>query len=211
MLSYALVPLALSAAPPCPDADPIHDATPGGNSRGVPSAPPDRVLWAEANRLREPSPALSLQWALVQLVPSPQFGFGKDGAVFGLRWQVTPLLYSFATDPRLSPWRWFVVEPVVRQSGSVELFFSPEYLSLGHSLGDRVGFRAGLRSYFGLVQRGDYLSVSLGTAYYHFAREEGIAYEAGAYVLFGMLGVQLGYAPGLEQARWLSTLRLRFF
>ena len=145
-------------------------------------------------------------WAVGQLIPSPELGVTDRGALFGLKWQLTPVLYSFALDPRLDPWRWFVVEPLVRHSGSIELFVSPEYLA-GQGLG--LGGRAGLRSYFGLIQRGDYLSVSLGTSYYRFGGRHGASYEAGAYILFGMLGLEVGYMPALDAV--ITTLRLRYF
>lgn len=153
----------------------------------------------------------SLEWAVMQLIPSPELGVGDDGVRFGLRWQVSPVLYSFATDARLSRWRWFIAEPIVRHSGSIELFASPEYLTLEGGLADRFGVHVGLRSYFGLIGRGDNLSVSLGSSYYRFAEARGVAFEAGAYVLFGSLGLVLTYAPEFDAARWLTTLRLRYF
>lgn len=168
-------------------------------------ATPPPLRWADVRRAHSPAPALSLDWALLQLLPSPELGLGSAGATFGLRWQLTPLLYSFATDPRLERWRWWLAEPLVRQSGSVELFVSPEYLT------GRLGGRAGLRSYFGVIGRGDYLSVSLGSSYFRFGDVDGVSYEAGAYLLFGALGLQLSYSPGFEQASWLTTLRLRYF
>lgn len=175
-----------------------------------PAAPPSAeavppIQHADEQRAYAPEPELSLDWALLQLLPSPGLGIGEDGATLGLRWQVTPLLYSFATDARVSRWRSWLVEPIVRHSGAVELFVSPEYLA-GH-----FGGRAGLRSYFGLIGRGDYLSVSIGSSYFRFGGGQGISYEAGAYILFGALGLQVSYAPGFEQASWLTTLRLRYF
>jgi hypothetical protein len=170
-----------------------------------------QVRWADVEKARNPDVALSLEWAAWQLIPSPQLGFGEDGALFGLRWQVTPLLYSFATDARLSPWRSLVVEPIVRQSGSLELFVSPEYLALDGGIGARFGLRAGLRSYFGLLGRGDNLSVSLGSSWYQFRQAQGVSFELGSYVLFGALGLVLTYSPSFDGARWLTTLRLRYF
>jgi hypothetical protein len=168
------------------------------------------VVWADAGTARDPDVAPSLEWAIWQLVPSPQLGVG-DGARFGLRWQVTPLLYSFATDARLSRWRWLVAEPIVRQSGSLELFASPEYLALDGGIGARFGVRGGLRAYFGLIGRGDNLSVSLGGSFFHFRDADGFALEAGAYVLFGGLGLVVTHAPTFDAAPWLLTLRLRYF
>jgi hypothetical protein len=73
--------------------------------------------------------------------------FGERGAAFALSWQVTPPLYSWAMDRRLVPLRVLVVEPIVRQSGSVEFFVSPEYYGV-RRFEENFGLRAGIRSYF---------------------------------------------------------------
>jgi hypothetical protein len=173
-------------------------------------AEPD-VVWADVDRVQDPEVVPSLGWALWQLLPSPQLGFGDDGARFGLRWQLTPVLYSFALDSRLDRWRWLVAEPIVRHSGSIELFASPEYLALDGGIEDRFGLRGGLRAHFGLIGRGDNLSVSLGGSYFRFAEHDGVSLEAGAYILFGALGLVLTHSPGFAPAPWLATLRLRYF
>jgi hypothetical protein len=140
-----------------------------------------------------------------QAVPSPELLFGQGGARFGLRWQVTPVLYSFGIHRSQRPWRFFVVEPVVRQSGSMEAFVSPE-VALG-----ALGVRAGVRSYFPLVARGEYLSWSLGSGYARLASQNSAFYEAGAYVLFGLFGVQAAILPGVRDARLTATLQVRIF
>jgi hypothetical protein len=211
---FPLLPTPPAIVAPC--ADPL----PEPSARGLDAAPAhsasqahsaSRVDWADVGRAHEPDVSLSLEWALFQLLPSPEFAVGDGGARFGMQWQVTPVLYSFATDARLSRWRWFVAEPLVRHSGSIELFASPEYLALEGGLQERWGVRAGVRSYFGLLGRGDNLAVSVGSAYVHFAGVNAVSYEAGAYILFGSLGVQLAYSPGFDAARSLMTLRLRYF
>lgn len=183
--------------------------------RPAPNAalPPNRqpVRYVDPRHVREPDLALSFDWALMQLVPSPEVAFGRNGVRFGARWQLTPLLYSFATDARLSRFRFFIAEPIVRHSGSVELFFSPEYLARRDAFDERFGLRAGVRSYFGVIERGDYLSLSIGTSYYRFPGVEGATYEVGAYMLFGFLGLTLGYSPGFDDATFLGTVRYRFF
>ncbi len=114
----------------------------------------------------EPDIHPTLLWFVTQIVPSPQWTLVEhDGLRFGLRWQATPVLYSFGINRKLSPWRWFIVEPYVRQSGSVELFVSPEYVNL-----DYIGYapwllRTGVRGYLPLWQHGEYLSASGGAAY----------------------------------------------
>ncbi len=158
-----------------------------------------------------PGTSVTLAWLLLQLVPSPELAVGDDGAAFGLRWQVVPLLYSFGIDRRLSPFRAFVVEPLVRSSGSLELFVAPEYLAIDESVSRRFGFRAGLRATFPVIEKGDYLSVSLGTSYARFAERESASYQVGAYLLFGFLGFEQSILPAMGDARFISTLNVRWF
>src|SRR5438552_12189920 len=119
----------------------------------------------------DPSIAPALVWLATQLVPSPQIGFSApphEGAVFGLEWQLTPVLYSFGAHRGASRWRAFLAEPRVRHAGSVELFASPEYLALRDvpdRAKDRWFVRPGGRAYFPLARDGEYLSASLGVSY----------------------------------------------
>jgi len=147
----------------------------------------------------------------MQLVPSPEVVNGSLGTYFGIRWQVTPLLYSFALRRGLSPWRFLVAEPFARQGGSVELFVSPEYVAFPGSLSDRALLRTGVRSYFPVLERGDYVSVSLGASHFLLDGRSGAAFEAGAYVLFGVLGAQITYSPSPLPLTWVATLRFRYF
>ena len=156
-----------------------------------------------------PGTRLTLPWVLAQLVPSPELAFGAGGARFGLRWQLTPFSYSFGIDRRLSAFRSFVVEPLVRTSGSLEVFFSPEYLALDASA--RFGFRTGVRAFFPVLERGEYVSVSLGAAYARFGSVQAASYQAGVYILFGFVGLEQSFAPALAEARFITTFNLRFF
>lgn len=199
-----LFPLHLAPPPvlaPCTEA-PLPEPEPPSAAEPQPS---------DVRRVREPRIRLTLEWAALQLVPSPALGWGDDGAIFGASWQVTPLLYSFATDARLNRFRSLMVEPIVRHSGSVEAFVSPEYLALPGAFSDRFGVRVGLRGYYGVIERGDYLSLSLASSYFRFPDHEGVTFEAGAYVLFGNLGFTLAFSPGFDAAPVLFSTRLRFF
>ena len=117
------------------------------------------------------------------------------------------VLVSFGIDRRLSPFRAFVAEPLVRTSGSLELFVSPEYLALDEPLSRRFGFRVGVRAHFPIIEKGDYLSVSLGTAYVRFGESESASYQFGAYLLFGFLGFEQSIVPALDEARWIGDLQ----
>ncbi|MCA9591820.1 MAG: hypothetical protein KC776_00875 [Myxococcales bacterium] len=157
-----------------------------------------------------PAPRPTLPWLVTQLLPSPELAAG-DGARFGLSWQLTPVLYSFGIHRRLSPWRSFVVEPLTRQSGSIELFAAPAYLAYG-SARDRWSGRVGVRSYFPLVQRGENLSLSLGSYYFRtLSGEDAVAYELGSYVLYGFIGMRFAVAPAFDARRYLTTLSVRAF
>ncbi len=169
----------------------------------------------------EPQYYPSFAWILTQLVPSPEVSFGRvrhiDGAgqvqdvstsAFGLRWQVTPVLWSWGVNRRVTRWRYFVVDPLARNAGSIELNGSLEYL-----WGDVHRFlaRPGVRATFPLLQRGEYLSMSIGTSTYQYDNTFRVAYDAGLHVLYGILGAQLTVAPGHAPMRTLATLTLRYF
>jgi hypothetical protein len=163
-------------------------------------------------KVTEPKVYPSSLWISSQFIPSPEFISIKDnGLRFGLRWQVTPVLYSFGINRKLNPWRFFVVEPMVRQNGSVEFFFTPEWLNVTNKFKTNWLFRGGIRAYFPLYRRGEYLSGSLATSYYNLNGDQGISYEAGLYLFFGILGFQVTYSPEMKTSPWIFTLRLRYF
>lgn len=156
----------------------------------------------------EPAVHPTLAWAAFQLVPSPEVAAGDGGARFGMRWQITPVLYSWGIHRGLSPWRVAVVEPNVRQSGSIELFTGPEVLT---ATAAGWGLRSGVRSYFPLIEHGEYLSVSLGASHLLLGDRSTVAGEVGAYVLFGGLGAQITLSPSGGPASFVATLRVRYF
>lgn len=159
-------------------------------------------------------------WALAQLVPSPEIVWGNtkhigpNGEVdeqtrsaFGLRWQVTPALWSWGVHRKQPRWRFFVVDPLARHSGSIELATHFEYVG-GHV--DRLLSRPTLRAYLPLAQRGEYLSFSMGTSIYAYDGLR-VAYEAGIYTFAGVVGVQFTYAPSHAPMQAIATLRLKYF
>lgn len=168
-----------------------------------------------------PQPYPSLPWTALQFLPSPEVGGGRvhrtgsDGVqqdttelAFGLRWQLTPIVWSWGTNRRVSRWRSFVVDPIARNSGSIELNTTFEYL-FGHV--DRMLVRPGIRATFPLLQRGEYLSASLGTSTYTYNGTARVAYDVGAYVFFGLFGVQVTVAPAHAPLSFIGTFRVRYF
>ncbi len=213
---YALIAAALVLASPHAHAADAPPAAPPARDPDVHYAPlPESSLTYHV-----PTQNPTLPWALLQLLPSPELAFGRqrhidvNGAVdtsispaFGLRWELTPLLWSWGVHRRQSGWRFFVVDPIARLSGSLELATAFEYIG-GHV--DRVIARPGLRMYLPVAQRGEFLAVSLGTSAYSY---EGfrVAYDVGAWILSGFLGFQVTVAPAHDPLAAIATLKLRFF
>lgn len=168
----------------------------------------------------EPQPYPTIPWILMQLLPSPELAFGKTKVIdvnghvddsirtaFGLRWQLTPVLWSFGVHRSTSRWRYFVVDPFARHSGSIELSTSFEWIG-GHY--DGVVVRPGVRVYLPLMEKGEMLSGSLGTSVYA-ADGLRVAYDAGLYILNGFLGLQVTVAPNHQPLATIATIRLRYF
>ncbi len=164
-----------------------------------------------ADAATEPEISIDPAWVGMQLVPGPGLALGEQGAKLRLQWQLSPVLYSFGLDPRLSPWRSFIAEPIVRHSGSIEMVVMPQYLGASSPFAQRWGASLGLRGTYGLVERGDYLSVGVGAGLLRLSGEWSPEYELGLYTLFGGLGFVVQHAPNIPQARWTAGVRLRFF
>lgn len=159
-----------------------------------------------AARAESRHPVPTVPWVITQAIPSPGHAWDRDGHSLSLRWQITPFLYSWGVHRRAPlHYRLFVVEPSFRNTGSIETWIGPEWLRDGH----RYVTRGGVRSYFPVAGIGDALSISIGTGVWVHGRDVGPVIEVGAYVLFGVLGLQLSHAPGLEHAEWTATLSWR--
>ncbi|MBL1214193.1 MAG: hypothetical protein HND52_12610 [Ignavibacteriae bacterium] len=159
----------------------------------------------------KPNIHLTFEWLLIQMIPSPEWVKNNDKFSFGMQWQITPLLYSFGINKNVNPWRSFIIDPVKRQSGSAEFFLSPEYLNLASSFKNKWLFRTGVRLYFPLWHRGEYLSYSISSSYFNFNGQNGISYEAGIYMFAGILGFQTTYSPAFKNSEWIFTFRIRYF
>jgi hypothetical protein len=87
----------------------------------------------------------------------------------------------------------------------------PEFLDIGTSAEERWIARLGLRVTLPIAERGDTLSLSFGAGPWLRRNEIGASWEIGAYTLFGALGLQLTVSPGLRDAQYVVTLRVRYF
>lgn len=152
----------------------------------------------------------TLVWAIPQLVPSPVV-IVAERVTFGMQWQITPLLYAWDVRREVDPWRALVVEPMVRQGGSIELHVGPEYLPRD----DRQSawaWRTGLRVYVPLVQHGDNLSFSMGVSHLYQGGEQSVWFSLGTQILYGGLGLEGSYSPdraGL--GTFIFALKIRYF
>ena len=213
-LPFALVSLAIASsyargaaadvAAKAPEVDPYE-----------PFPPPTPRVQAQPDAsysYLEPQPYPSFAWILLQGLPSPELAAGRvhgeTKAAFGMRWQLSPVVWSWGTNRHISRWRYFVVDPLARHSGSLELSGTIEYI-FGYV--DRAIARPGVRAYFPLAARGEYLSVSIGTSTYAYDGKMRLAYDVGAYVLFGLFGVQATVAPDHGPLSAIGTFRIRYF
>lgn len=148
-------------------------------------------------------------WAVAQLIPSPLLVTGQHHVGGGLRWQLTPLLYSFGIAER--PLRTFFVSPIARHSGSLELHVSPEWACCARGQTSSWLLRAGLRLYLPLVEHGERLSWSLGATYYRAAGENGASADLGLWTFNGVLGLDVTVSPWLTRREVITALTLRYF
>jgi hypothetical protein len=159
---------------------------------------------------RQPSPLVAAgAWTVTQLVPSPLLVTSSHHVGAGVRWQVTPVLYSFGVTAH--PWRAFVVPPSVRHSGSVELFGSPEWACCAPTGNSSWLGRVGSRVYLPLVERGEALSWSFGGSYYRASSHGGAAAELGIYTLYGVFGITVTVSPALARREVITALSVRYF
>ena len=171
-------------------------------------AGPVRAEEGPSPRIMSPLFAVSA-WLAAQLVPSPLLVTGKRHVGAGLRWQVTPLSYSFGIAER--PVRSFLVSPIARNSGSLELHVSPEWACCAAGARSSWLGRAGLRLYLPLIEHGEQLSWSLGSSYYRAAGGGGFAADVGLYTFNGVLGLNVTVSPWLTRREVITALNIRYF
>lgn len=182
-----------------------------GRAGDAPAPPPHRVIPPAADDAYgplAPEPRPSLVWLATQLLPSPELALSRGTVAGGMRWQVTPLLYSFGLHRKVPRTRFFVVDPLARVSGSVELHLTPEYL--GGDV-DQLLLRYGVRSTFPLLHRGEYLAVSIGASTFQREDRYRASYDAGIYVLSGILGLEVSVSPAYGPVGGVAVIKLRYF
>ncbi len=151
----------------------------------------------------------ALLWGALQLVPSPLLVAGDQGASGGVRWQLTPLLYSFGIAER--PWRTFYVSPVARHVGAFELYLSPEWACCSTARESSWLGRLGARVYVPAIGRGESLAVSVGGSYYYENHRHAGAGELGIYTLSSLFGLSVTFAPRLTHREVIFALTWHLF
>lgn len=148
--------------------------------------------------------ARNISWILTQLIPSPTWlndnNQNNSTFNFALRWQITAVNFSFSTNKYVSPVQFIFVNPMRKYTGSLELFAQPElaFSSLDNSGFNKTALGLGSRINIPVKNYGEHLYVSIGGKYtFRKNNSENIngyyGIEAGAYFLFGMLGIQGNY------------------
>jgi hypothetical protein len=122
---------------------------------------------------------------------------------------VTPLVYSFGVTAR--PLRYFMVAPVARHSGAVEIYGSPEWACCVRPGESGWLGRAGARVYWPLIGRGESLATSLGGSYTYENRHHGGAVEVGFYALSSILGLSATVSPWLRSREVIFALTLHCY
>ena len=170
-----------------------------------------RALRADEARspLRVDAGGAAVAWTIAQLVPSPLLVVGTGHVGGGVRWQVTPLVYSFGVAEK--PLRAFIVEPVARHAGAVELHLSPEWACCAPNDGTSWIGRAGVRLYVPIFGHGESLAWSIGGSYYRASDGDGFSADMGAYTLFGTIGLTVTLSPALLRREAIAALSLRYF
>lgn len=172
--------------------------------------------FARVARAEEASPAVRVSpaaalgiWTFAQLIPSPLYVATSDRVGGGVRWQITPFIYSFGVAAR--PVRAFIIEPVARHTGAIELYGSPEWACCAPGQETSWILRGGARLYLPLIGRGEALTGSLGGSYYRAAGGDGASIEAGIHVLFSTLGITVTVSPRLTGREVITALQIRYF
>ena len=143
-------------------------------------------------------------WGILQAVPSPvliQDANDTDSRVqFGLRWQIIPINISFRANKYISPVQFFMINPVRKFTGSVEVFVQPEWATASFEYANlgRFGISTGTRLTLPVIGDGENLSVSVGGKYSYRKDYDGgddgtFGIEAGVYGFYSILGLQFNY------------------
>jgi len=169
------------------------------------------ILAASATAAAQGTPSASdrtAAWLLYQAVPGVSWTVRPADAHAALEWEFTPVLRSFGLTKLASPWKFFIVEPPARFTGSVELVTSARVFF--HRV-DRSfwGFSAGLIGHIPLVEYGEYLTFDPGVVRHWIAGRPSDFVSGGCSSVFGFLEYNIQYSP--RDRIWVHEIALRMF
>jgi len=149
-----------------------------------------------------------LAWLPWQFLPNLTWHSGSPVSAFGFEWEATPLLYSFGMNKQISPWYFFIVEPTARFTGSIELNVAMQVFTkkAGSSY---FGVSGQLMGFIPLIERGEHLTLNLGTAVYRVANETPVYGIVGVSTLFSILHLNVKYSPNYKS--WVTSIEFRVF
>jgi hypothetical protein len=168
---------------------------------------------ASAEELGAPGRNLNLTtgvavWSLLQLVPSPLIVADPHAFGAGVRWQITPFMFSYGVAER--PVRLFIVEPVARHSGGVEFYASPEWTCCAPGSDSGWLVRLGSRVYLPIVGRGESAAASFGGSYVYENHRHHAAGELGIWTLSSIVGLTATIAPTMQGRLLMFGFNLRY-
>lgn len=162
-----------------------------------------------------------LSWAILQSLPVPVYTHdanGTDGRLqFGVRWNITPINISFNANKYVSDVQFFMVNPVRRFTGSIELFLQPEWATAGFQNAemDRFGLGIGSRVFIPVKNYGETFAASVGGKFTYrnsevLNKDGYFGLEAGFYALYGIFGLQFNYNFD-ERSRYNIGFYFKYF
>lgn len=147
-------------------------------------------------------------WLGLQAVPSMMVVSHPGDIPFAFEWEATPVLYSFGMTKLVSPWHSFRVVPPARFTGSIELKITGQ-VSTRKTGSSYFGSSVQLIGHVPLIERGEYLGLTVGVAKYAFAGSSPWFKVVGVSTLFGF--VELNFKHSADPAIWMGTIEFRFF
>ena len=167
------------------------------------------LIFSTSSHAQErPSQDRTSAWLPWQFVPNFTFTATPTQTPFGLEWEATPLLYSFGISRLVSPWYSFIVEPVARFSGSVELVVTgqlyPNKLGTSH-----FGYSGQLLGHVPLIERGEHLALNVGVATYRIGNDYPVFKVLGVSTLFGFIHFNVKQASNPDV--WVWSFEFRMF
>ena len=167
-------------------------------------------LGVSAAQSQDPPPNTSktLVWSAIQVLPSYSWTSFPQGTHFAFEWEAMPVMYSFGINRLASPWKFFVTTPVARYTGSIEAVISGQVFTTKPGT-SHFGYSGQLLGHIPLIERGEYLSATVGAARYHTNGQYHTFIVGGLGTFFGILHGTVKYAPTTRL--WMTSLDLRFF